>query len=245
MTKYVYTLSSKGIMFEHAFLSIKTLSRYVDVTDIVVFFTPPIDEMHLEKLEGLGVDVRKRENRTDEFVAFDRPQHYGEKTWLSTIEDSQVVFLDCDTFVLGDIKEALKGDFQFKAREDEKVSEPEWSEMFDRFDEPYLDWMPNAGFLIFKDDLHKKIGGKWFKYIQSDLDYSHDFNHKEQYALALAVGGASTEKMDSSEHAKFWRDEFPSDGIVYHSGKELEKNSSEKTEKGNTALILEKLRKRL
>jgi len=224
MTKYVYTLSSKGIMFEHAFLSIRTLTRYVDISDIIVFFTPPRDEMHVEKLEALGVDVRKRENRTDEIVAFERPQNYGEKTWLSTVDDTEVVFLDCDTFVLGDIRETLKGDFEFKAREDEKIRQPEWSKMFERFDEPYLDWMPNAGFMIFKNNLHRRIGDKWTEYIHKELGYRHEFNHKEQYALALAVSGAETTKMSSSEHAMFWYDEFPSNGIVYHSGKELEKN---------------------
>ncbi|MEF8880844.1 MAG: hypothetical protein V5A72_03375 [Candidatus Nanohaloarchaea archaeon] len=241
MTKYVYTLSSRGIMFEHAFLSIKTLSRYVDVSEIVVFFTPPIEDIHVEKLKSLGVDVKIKNNCTDEFVAFDEPQHYGEKTWITEIEDSQVVFLDCDTFVLGDIRKALKGNFEFKAREDEKVHQPEWSKMFERFDEPYIDWMPNAGFLIFKNNIHKKIGDTWRRYIQKDLGYSHDFNHKEQYALALAVGEANCVMMDSSEHAMFWKDEFPSDGMVYHSGKELEKSS--KTDLEQKSGFLRNLRK--
>lgn len=227
MTKYVYTLSSREVMFEHAFLSIRTLSRYIDVSDIIVFFTPPVDEMHLEKLRGLGVDVRERENRTEEFVAFDRPQNYGEKTWVEKVDDSEVVFLDCDTFVLGDITEVLQGDFEFKAREEEDVLQPEWRQMFERFGEEYMNWMPNAGFLVFKDDLHKRIGEKWRKYIQTDLGYRHKFNHKEQYALALAVGGSETVKMDSSEHAMFWKDEFPPDGIVYHTAKELENYDSD------------------
>ena len=229
-------------MFEHAFLSIKTLSRYVSTTDIIVFFTPPRDKLHIEKLEALGVDVRKKQNRTEEFVAFDNPQNYGEKTWISTVEDSEVVFLDCDTFVLGDIKQVLEGDFEFKAREDEKVHQPEWTEMFNRFDEAYMDWMPNAGFIVFKNNLHQRIGDKWTEYIQKDLGYSHDFNHKEQYALALSVGDARTQKMDSTEHAMFWYDEFPSNGVVYHSGKELENKEGDNEQSNHRILDILKER---
>lgn len=236
MTKYVYTLSSRGTMFEHLFLSIKTLQRYVDASNIVVFFTPPRKEVQVEKLRALGIDLRLVDNRTDEFTAFHEPQHYGEKTWISEIEDSQAVFLDCDTFVIGDIRKALEGDFEFKAREDDNINEPDWSKMFERFGEPYVDWMPNAGFLIFKNGLHKRIGDTWGKYIQEDLGYSHEFNQKEQYALALAIGDADCVKMDKSEHAMFWKREFPSNSIVYHSNKELE-NKSESNSQESSGLL--------
>lgn len=48
-------------------------------------------------------------------------------------------------------------------------------------------------------------------------------NHKEQYALTLAVGDSNSEKMTEKEHVMLWNDEYPADGIVYHVGNTLEK----------------------
>lgn len=225
MTTIIYTLSSVGTMFQWLFFSIKSLSQYIDKNNIVVFFTPPREEAHIEYLRQLGVDIRLVENSTNAFTAFDTKQHYGEKTWLSTIEDDTVVFLDCDTLIFGDILEVVKGDFQFKARPGtSEVRQPEWRNLFNRFDEEYLDWMPNAGFLIFKSGLHREIGDTWRHYVQTDLEYQHDVNHKEQYALALAVGGADTEQMSPKDHVMLWNNEYSEDGIVYHIGNAIENN---------------------
>lgn len=223
MTTYAYTLSSLGAMFQRAFFSIQTLTQYVNSEDVVVFFTPPRESDHVQQLEQLGVEVRIVENETEAFTAFTEPQHYGEKTQIRTLTDDTVVFLDCDTLILGDIRRVIRGDFQFKARPGtSQVRQPEWRELFERFDEPYLNWMPNAGFLVFKDGLHREIGMKWRNYVASDLQYRHGVNHLEQYALALAVSGADTERMDPNEHVMLWNGEYPSEGIVYHVGKTIE-----------------------
>lgn len=228
-------------MPEWSFFSIQTLKNQINVEDIVVFFTPPRDDEHIKRLKSLGVDVRLVENSTDAFAAFDTKQHYGEKTWLTTIDDETVCFLDCDTLVFGDIKEVIRGDFQFKARPaTSQVRQPEWQELFQRFDESYIDWMPNAGFLIFKQGIHKDIGKKWRDYIQTELNYQHDVNHKEQYALALAVGSADTVQMDTDEHVMLWNNEYPPDGIVYHIGKIFD-SESPNTFKGNLYVGLQKL----
>lgn len=223
MVKYVYTLSSVGAMFERAFFSIKSLSQFIDPKNIVVFFTPPRDNTETEYLKQLGVDLRLVENTTDAFAAFDTEQHYGEKTWLTTIEDDTVVFLDCDTLIFGDIRDVIEGEFDFKARPGtSEVLQPGWRKLFDRFNEEYLEWMPNAGFLIFKNGIHREIGDKWRKYIQTDLNYRHRANHKEQYALALCVGNSKTEEMTTNEHVMLWNDEYPTSGVVYHIGNTIE-----------------------
>jgi hypothetical protein len=190
---------------------------------VIVFFTPPQDQGDVEKLRALGVDVRLVENSTNAFAAFDEKRHFGEKTWISTVEDDTVVFLDCDTLVFGDIRDVTRGDFQFKARPGtSQVRQPEWRELFERFGEAHMDWMPNAGFLVFKRGLHREIGETWREYVQTDLKYQHGVNHKEQYALALAVGDSDLERMSEKEHVMLWNNEYPADGIVYHVGKTLE-----------------------
>jgi hypothetical protein len=213
------------MMFEWCFLSINTLSNHVNKDNIIVFFTPPREENQVEALQSLGIDVRTVENSTDSFRVFDTKQerHYGEKTWISTVEDDTVVFLDCDTLVFGDITEVIEGDFQFKARRGEDAEQlrkqKEWEKMFERFNEQYIDWMPNTGFLIFKQGTHKQIGDKWRKYINKDFEFNHgNMNLKEQYTLSLVIGSLDVEKMGIETHAMLWRDEFVSDGVVYHTG---------------------------
>ena len=242
MTKFVYTLSSVGLMSEWAFFSIKTLMRYVNSRDIVIYFTPPRDTAHIERFEDLGVDVRLVENSTNAFTAFDTSQHYGEKTWVSDIQDDTVVFLDCDTLVFNDIQEVIDGDFQFKARPGtSSVRHPAWANLFKRFDETYIDWMPNAGFFIFKDGKHREIRVKWRGYINQDLGYDHGVNHKEQYALALSIGDLNIKKMTGLEHVMVWNNEFPPNGIVYHIGGAMEGETPADTFKRNMYLAFQKL----
>ena len=41
-------------------------------------------------------------------------------------------------------------------------------------------------------------------------------NHKEQYALALAISGYKTQKMTENEHVFGWSDKPNTEGVVYH-----------------------------
>lgn len=243
MVKYVYTLSSKGTMPTHALLSIKSLLNYVPSSDIIVFFTPPRDEKHIKNLRSLDIDLRLVETKTKAFDAFGEKRHYGEKTRVCEICDDTVVFLDCDTFILDDITKLLRGNFEFKARPGtSKVQQPEWQELFKKYNQPYLDWMPNAGFLIFKNGIHHHIQNDWIRFISEDLGYQHAVNHKEQYALALSIGKYDVQKMNVKEHVMVWNGEFPHDGVVYHTGKSLESQDFvPKTFKGNLHMALKNL----
>lgn len=222
MTSFVYTMASIKALPEYAFLSITTLLDYVDPENIIVFYTPPREERHIDAFERLGVDLRFVTNRTEPFNAFESKQHYGEKTWLCTIPDETVVFLDCDTLVFDEIERVVQGNFDFKARQGtSSVHQPDWMELFDRFDRPYLDWMPNAGFMIFKNAIHRELEDLWLEFLHSDLEYEQNINHKEQYALALAIGSYETTQMTPNEHAMLWH-ELRQDPVVYHIGKTFE-----------------------
>jgi hypothetical protein len=219
-TEFVYTLSSRKLMVEQATKSIKTLKNHVSPEKISVFYTPPYDEHDEEQLEKLGVNLIKKQNQTESFNinTGDEEGHYGEKTNLCNIESENVVFLDCDTLILEDIWKVIEGDFEFKARPgDAGVHEENWRKMFERFDEEYMDWMPNAGFLIFKNEIHKQIGEKWLNYTNKDLKYERkNMNHQEQYALALSVSEYNIQKMTEDEHVMEWADKPNATGTVYH-----------------------------
>ena len=219
-TEFAYTLSSRKLMVQHAIRSIKTLKNYVEPKKINVFYTPPYDEHDEKELEKLGINLIKEENETQGFSigSMEESGHYGEKAKLCGLEAENVVFLDCDTVILEDIWKVIEGDFDFKARPGSESQETEeWREMFEKRDEKYMSWMPNAGFLIFKNNTHKEIGEKWLNYINSEIEYQvENINHHEQYALALTISDYKLEKMTKDEHVMEWSDKPNASGTVHH-----------------------------
>lgn len=217
-TAFVYTLSSRNKMVQQALRSISTLKHYVNPEKIKIFYTPPYNKEDEKALEQTGAEIIKKENSTEAFsVSLSQPErHYGEKINLCTLDEEKVVFLDCDTVIGKDIWTVLEGEFDFKARPGKIQNEEKWRETFEKFDEEFLDWMPNAGFLVFKNNTHKEIEGKWRRYIDTNLDLKGRNNMHEQYALALAVSDRKCEKMTEKEHVMEWLDEKEPNGILYH-----------------------------
>lgn len=221
-TVFAYTLSSRKGMVQQCLRSIATLKQHVESDQIKIFYTPPYDEKDEQALEATGAEIIKKENQTEAFnVSRSLPEsHYGEKINLCNIDSENVVFLDCDTIVGNDIWEVLEGDFEFKARPEvyfTKEEDEDWYELFEERDEEFHSWMPNAGFLIFKNGFHKEIKDKWMKYTKEDLDFQiGKVQHDEQYALALAVSGEDIEEMDEKDHVFEYRGEKTADAYVYH-----------------------------
>jgi hypothetical protein len=220
-TTFFYTLSSRENMFTEAVHSVKTLLNYTEPENVVVVFTPPYDDRHMQEMKDLGVQVWEKEHKVEQFRnnEYEDLRSYGDKLWITEVETKNAVLLDCDTLVLGNIWEVLEGDFDFKAREGLKNFDDDWHDICKRFDESYIDWMPNAGFLVFKNNLHREIKEKWEKYY-SELEnksYVEEGGiHREQTALALAVSSEKYTQMDETEHLREWCDEIITDSKVYH-----------------------------
>jgi hypothetical protein len=221
-TAFAYTLSSRKKMVQQCLRSIATLKQHADSAQIKIYYTPPYNEEDEEALRATGAEIVKKENQTEAFnVSRSLPEsHYGEKINLCNIDAENVVFLDCDTIVGNNIWDVLEGEFDFKARPEVYFTEEEdkdWYELFEERDEEPHSWMPNAGFLIFKNGFHKEIKEKWTKYTKQDLDFQiGKVQHDEQYALALAVSGENIEKMDEKDHVFEYKDEKTADAYVYH-----------------------------
>lgn len=220
-TTFFYTLSSKENMLTEVVHSVKTLLHYAEPENVVVAFTPPYEEKHVEEMKSLGVTVWEKEHKVEQFRnnEYEDLRSYGDKLWITEIETENAVLLDCDTLVLGNIWEVLEGDFEFKAREGLKNFEEDWDETCEKFEEPYIDWMPNAGFLVFKNNLHKEIKEKWenhYSELENRSYVKEGGIHREQTALALAVSSESYTKMDETEHLREWCDEITTDSTVYH-----------------------------
>jgi len=223
---YVYTVSDAGAMIPEVVRSIKSLRKYVDREDIVVFFTPPRSKLSCTRLSRLAM-VKEVGNLSRPFV-FVREHglgRYGEKCHLCDVSSSTVVFLDADTIVRKDLFPLLEGDFDFSARKhfptrasaagwiDERI----WLELFKNMGkEPVA--MPNAGFMIFKEFCHQKIKEQWLNYVNNDNLPNACLHHnpKEQTALALALSGKKIRWLTAKEHAFGWLGEGRVDTFVLH-----------------------------
>lgn len=219
-TKFVYSVSSRKGMIEQLIISIQTLKNYVEPENIIVYYTPPRKDKDLNLIESLGVEVRKRENETPGFSKsdWDEESHYSEKTRVCEVESENAVFLDCDTVILKDIWKVLEGNFDIKARPgNADIPEEKWRELFEENNENYHPWMPNTGFLVFKNGSHHEIAEKWRKYVQEKVKV--DYNgpqHEEQNALALAASHKDWEEMTKEEHTFGWAEEPTQDTILLH-----------------------------
>lgn len=219
--KFVYTLSSKGDMIRDCIKSIKSLkSQGIDASDIVVFFTPPVNDSDKQKLNSLQIDLRLVGNQTDRIGHGVEEAGFGEKVQLCSVQDETVIFLDCDTLVLDNIQKSIEGDFDVKFRYARHQDyDKKWKELFRSHDKPPLPAMPNAGFLIFKNSTHQKIEEDWKRYIENVEFSLNGMKHQEQYALALSVSnGFEIEEMASHEHVFEFLGEKEANGIVYHLG---------------------------
>lgn len=217
---FVYTLSSVDDLVTQTVRSIRTLKTYVAGDQINVYFTPPIEDDDVELINELNVNTIRTSEVTEPFniQRISAPRGYGEKIHCCEVGTEQAVFLDCDTLILDDIWKVIEGDFDIKAKPwAVGVQQPQWRQMFEDHGQTYMDWMPNTGFIIFKNNTHSKIRDDWLHYLNQDLDAQfNSINLLDQRALAMAAGEYSWSKMSTREHYVEWMDEPRSDAVVQH-----------------------------
>ena len=223
---YVYTVSERGLLIPEALHSIKSLRRYVDKKDVIVFLTPPTSKSKHKQLSLLAT-VEEVDNLSNPFV-FKRERglgRYGEKVHLCDVQSSVVVFLDADTTVKKDLVPLLEGDFDFSAREQfptreeaiKELDEEVWHDIFRKRGKESVP-MPSAGFMIFKNFLHSRIKEQWLRYINDENlpNACRYCNPKEQTALALTLSGTKIKWLTVKEHAFRWLNEENIDTYVLH-----------------------------
>jgi len=217
-----YTLSDKGNMVNDILVSLKSLSRFVDRRNIVVFYTPPMTRDTMGQLFEYA-KVITCDNISKPFVFQERrgPSGYGEKLHICDLESENVFFLDCDTVIKKDLGKLLEGDYDFAARAVSMLdfNLKTWYYLFQKYEKDPVS-MYNTGFLIFKNWTHNKIKEDWTYYMNEDLPQAHPTSyHKDQYSLALALSGLNIKQLTKREHAFRWRNEENIDSYVLHGSK--------------------------
>ncbi len=218
--RFVYSISNKGKMIEEFMKSVKSLNKYVPRDKILVYYTPPIDYDNLSELSNYS-EVKISKNITDPFIFLSERGlgRYGEKVHLCETKSDVVIFLDCDTIIKKNPLELIKGDYDFSARIGGGYYDFDmdvWDNMFKKIGGSPVP-MPNTGFMIFKNSLHRKLFNCWLTLINSDIDNPHpSSNLKEQYALALCLSGYKIKWMSSKEHVFLWNREGKINTYVLH-----------------------------
>jgi hypothetical protein len=151
------------------------------------------------------------------------PSRYGEILGhLDEISSPNVFIFDCDTIIKKNIKELLDDDFDVAYRVAtswKNIDKEKWDTLFKVHNKTPIP-VPNKGFMIFKNNIHKKIMNELMNYMNMDLPHVSPYNYqKDQYALALAISGYKIKLIDKSIHAFQWCSEDTTETYVLHGRK--------------------------
>jgi hypothetical protein len=215
--RFVYTLSDVEHLVSLTIKSIKTLRKFVDKSNIIVFCTPPMTDRSISRLSNLAI-VEQVHNLTTPFsVADHKVGRYGEKLRICDVDCETVFFLDCDTTIKKNPLKLLEGDFDFSARARFTRYAQEVEKMFKRYNKEPIS-IPNTGVMIFKNFLHRKIRSEWLSLINQDLLPFDDYA-KEEVSLALCVSGKKIKWLTPIEHSFRGSVEDTNNTIILHGRK--------------------------
>jgi len=216
-----YSVSDKGNMAKELVDSLKSLNRFVNRDNIVVFYTPPCSKQNYNNFTNYAI-VEYVDNIIPPFkLKRGLPKsRYGEIIGhLGKISTTNVCILDCDTIIKKDLKELFNDDFDVAFRvatQWKNIDKLKWENLFEKNNKTPIP-MPNKGFMVFKNNVHKKIMDKCIEYMNLDLPHVNPYNYqKDQIALALAISGYKLKFYNENVHAYQWLGENDEDTYVFH-----------------------------
>ena len=196
--------------------------------NIIVFYTPPHSQKNYDNFSNYAV-VEYVDNIVPPFRLKRGLQkyRYGEILGhVGKISSPNVCILDCDTIIKKDLKELFADDFDVGFRvatQWKNVDKQKWENLFEHYGKSPIP-MPNKGFMVFKNGVHKKIMEKCLEYMEIDLPRVNPYNYqKDQIALGLAISGYKINYYDKDVHTYLWLGEDGKDSYVIH-GHRLDKD---------------------
>ena len=216
-----YCVCDKEKMPEELVSSLESIKRFIDRKNIVVFYTPPKSQKNYDIFNKYAV-VKEVDNVTPPFKYLKKrpPSRFGEIIGhFDKISSPNLFILDCDTIIKKDITEMLEDDYDVAFRPDtmwEFVDKQKWENIFVEYNKKPIP-IPNKGFMIFKNNTHKKIKNDCMKYLNSDIpEIWQNSYQKDQYALALALSDYKVKLLDKTGHAYHWMSEYNVDSYILH-----------------------------
>lgn len=218
--RVVYTLPDTFDFYFQVKNSLKTLHRFVDRDEVTLIVNPK--PRKTSKIWSLKRYAEIRPG--DEFYKNLALPNFKYKIEICDIDADDLIFLDCDTLVLRDIRELLN-DFDYSAREEpcfryEGKIKPTWDnkawkDALRHFNKPQ-DAIPiNDGFLIIRHGIQKKIKDDFLAaytlFHQKKLKSPNtvDDMHHNEFAISIALAGYKFKPMTEEHHWFGWRPEQP------------------------------------
>jgi len=216
-----YCVCDKGDMFEELVTSLKSIEQFIDRKNIVVFYTPPRSKNNHNIFNKYAI-VKEVDNITHPFKYLKKrpPSRFGEIIGhFEKVSSPNLFILDCDTIIKKDITKLLDGDFDVAFRPDtmwKYVDKQKWENLFFEHNKKSIP-IPNKGFMVFKNNTHKKIQNESMDFMNMDLpEIFPNSYQKDQYALALALSGYKIKLFDKHVHAFHWLSEYNVDTYILH-----------------------------
>lgn len=220
-----YSVSDKGKMAEELIHSLKSINPFINRDNVIIFYTPPYSQHNYNIFNKYAI-VKRVDNVTLPFkyMSGTSPSRYGEiMGHLGKISSPNVFILDCDTIIKKNLQDLLEGNFDVAYRVSSSwnnVYKQKWEKLFTEHDKTSIP-VPNKGFIVFKNNTHKKISKDFMEYIKKDLPHVSPYTYqKDQYAIALALSDYKIRLWDKHTHAFEWLSENNIDTYVLH-GKPL------------------------
>lgn len=214
--KWCYSVSDVRDLVNETIISARSLLKFVDNENIIIFYTPPRTLKNFKRLNKVGKVISKK-NITEMIKVQKGLGRYGEKFHALFYPCEKMIFIDSDTLITREFEKTLQGDFEFSGRIAPNffnLNQQTWAEMFKRREKPIIP-MINTGYMIFKKHLHNRIADEVLKYMNGPmLKPDLASNQKDQYALTLAVADKKIKWMTAREHSFIFQNEFK--GEVLH-----------------------------
>jgi len=188
---FFYTLSDAHGLPPLLDDSLKSIDKYVNKEDIYILYTPPLSNAHIKTLRSQDYTVQIKHVTP--------PWRFSCKNLLCDHETENLVFLDCDLLFYKDItelwKQMEKEDYLFAGRPDTAYTHHLfqhnlWEETCKQLNVRVLPEI-NTGFMMFREDTHKKIKRDWNNYLEAYLSrkLSSPIGRRtiNQLALTLAI----------------------------------------------------------
>lgn len=200
------------------YLSLRSLFTSETVVDRVIIFSVGGDIMwDPGPLPVNIVRVPKKEG----------PYWMLNKTYISKVCSRNVVFMDSDIIVRGDMGELLNNKSDIVARRStaytlETYDEKIWTDYLREKEVVTEVPILNAGLLGFQNGIHHEIEEEWEKHMRDAWNRGFFGNgyHADQWALPVALGrrGATYSLLGPEDHALAWEGDPLEGATVYHTG---------------------------
>lgn len=210
------------------YVSIHSLIQSESSVDSIKVFSVGDRIRWIEEL-SIPVDIKEVSNKNSNYFQHNKP-------YITELDAETVIYMDSDTLVINSIDPLIDDKFCLKVRPDSSYESgpyfdhERWEELLYEYKSPKGPLF-NSGFMIFKENSHRKIGDIWKKTIDKERKVwekrgEDGFRGREttdqmSFSISVLKTIDEIEYMSPEEHAYGWKknpNDIAPQTVVYHTG---------------------------